>query len=123
MSGYIGITPEIVSQEVVARYLYGLRRTDKGELFLGKLDQTKGNDTITINKPGDPADNFPNFEEGQDFFEGRDVNHNLIYKNLYYEQLKWDDKNIFYYVNDEGELVARTSQAFVYDDTVSSDGL
>ena len=123
MSGYIGNTPENLVSSIGSRYLYGLRRTDNGELFVGKLDQLSTTDSLELNKPGLPQDNFNNFQEGQDFFEGRNVNHNLVYENLNYEQFKWDDKNIFYYVNDEGQLVARVSQAYTYDDTISSDGL
>jgi len=123
MSGYIGNTPESLIESLGSRYLYGLRRTDQGELFLGKLDQIAGNDSLEINKPGLPEDNFNNFQEGQDFFEGRNVQHEIVYQNLNYEQFKWDDKNIFYYVDEEGVLVARVSQAYTYDDTISSDGL
>ena len=43
-------------------------------------------DMVQINKIGDPVDNYPNFEEGQEFYEGRDYNHNLVYANLNYEQ-------------------------------------
>ncbi len=92
------------------RYFYGLRRTDAGELFLGKLDQLSLNDTIQINKEGDVVDNFTDFDEGSEFFEGRDSAHNLTYKNLNYEQFRWDDANLFYYVNEEGELVVRINQ-------------
>ena len=123
MSGYIGNTPENLISNLGSRYLYGLRRTDNGELFVGKLDQLSATDSLELNKPGLSQDNFNNFQEGQDFFEGRNINHNLVYENLNYEQFKWDDKNIFYYVNDEGQLVARVSQAYIYDDSISSDGL
>ena len=123
MSGYIGNTPENIISNLGSRYLYGLRRTDHGELFVGKLDQLSATDSLELNKPGLSQDNFNNFQEGQDFFEGRNINHNLVYENLNYEQFKWDDKNIFYYVNDEGQLVARVSQAYTYDDSISSDGL
>ena len=73
--------------------------------------------------PGAPEDNFPNFEQGQDFYEGRDVNHNLVHVNLNYEQLRWDERNISYYVNAEGELIARVNQNYTYDDNSSSNGL
>ena len=105
------------------RFFYGLRRTDDGELFIGKADQSKTNDSIMINKPGDPLNNYSDFEEGQDFFEGRDVNHNLVYENLNYEQYKWDDRNISYYVDADGELVARINQNYSYDENSSSNGL
>ena len=119
------MSPEAMMGAVPNRFFYGLRRTDNGELFVVKSDQMKtDNDHIvTINKPGDLAQNFPNFEQGQDFYEGRDVNHNLVYKNLNYEQLRWDERNISYYVNDEGELIARINHSYTYDENSSSNGL
>jgi hypothetical protein len=122
MANYIGFTPEQFFSSVQTRFFYGLRRTDEGELFVAKMDQLKKEDSIAVNNPGNPEDNYDNFEEGQDFFEGRDVNHRLVYENLRYEQYKWDNQNIYYYINDEGELVARINQEFDYIDTVSSSG-
>jgi len=124
MSGnYTGFTPDHINGAVQDRFFYGFRRTDNGELFLSKSDQLKTQDSITINNPGDPTQNYPSFEQGQDFYEGRDVNHNLVYKNLNYEQFRWDDRNILYYVNSEGELVARINQNYTYDENSSSTGL
>ena len=123
MAGYIGNTPENIYNGISSRYMYGLRRTDQGELFVGKLDQASNDGSIELNKPGLPQDNFNNFQEGQDFFEGRNVNHDLVYENLNYEQFRWDDKNIFYYVDAEGVLTARLGKAVTYDDGSSSDGL
>jgi len=120
---YVGNTPEQMMQELGYRYFYGLRRTYDGEMFVAKVDQTKTGDAITINNPGDPENNFPTFEEGQDFFEGRDVFHTLVYENLNYEQFRWDDKNIYYYINAEGELIAKINETHTYDDTVSSNGV
>lgn len=122
-ANYTGFTPDHMQNAVQDRFFYGLRRTDQGELFIGKLDQMKTSDTIMINKPGDPVQNYPSFEQGQDFYEGRDVNHNLVYENLNYEQLRWDDRNISYYVNDEGELIARINHNYTYDENSSSNGL
>lgn len=123
MANYIGFTPDQIINATTNRYFYGLRRTDNGELFAGKLDQISTHDSITINKPGDPQDNYPNYTEGQDFFEGRDVFHNLVYTNLNYEQFHWDNKNLYYYVNDEGELVVKVNEEVIYDEWSSSDGL
>jgi|SRR5210317_2616823 hypothetical protein len=120
---YSGISPDHIVGALQNRFFYGLRRTDNGELFVSKADQLKTTDSITINNPGDPTNNYTDFEEGQDFFEGRDVNHNLVYKNLNYEQFRWDNRNISYYIDDEGELVARINQNYVYDENSSSDGL
>jgi len=122
MANYIGFTPEQLYGAVENRFFYGLRRTDQGELFLGKLDQLKNDDNITVNNPGDPEQNYPSYEEGQDFLEGRDAFHNIVYENLNYEQFRWDDRNLYYYINDEGELVVRINQSFTYDESVSSSG-
>lgn len=123
MSNYIGSNPDQIYGAVENRFFYGLRRTDQGELFVAKADQTKKDASISVNKPGDPLDNFSSFQEGQDFYEGRDVNHNIVYENLSYEQFRWDNRNIYYYVNNEGELVARINQNFTYDENSSSEGL
>jgi hypothetical protein len=123
MSNYTGTTPDHINGAIPDRYFYGLRRTDDGELFVAKMDQMSTTDGVTINKPGDPTNNYPSFEEGQDFYEGRDVNHNLVYKNLNYEQMRWDGRNISYYVNSEGELIARVNHSFTYDENSSSNGL
>lgn len=122
MSNFIGMNPSSVYDAVENQFLYGFRRTDQGELFMGKIDQISKDDSITINNPGDPLNNFTNFQEGQDFFEGRDTNHELVYKNLNYEQLRWDSKNLYYYVNAEGELVVSVNKKHNYKDTDSSDG-
>jgi hypothetical protein len=122
-SNYTGFTPDLITQAVKNRFFYGLRRTDEGELFMAKADQLSPTDSISINNPGEAVDDYPNFEEGQDFYEGRNIRHNTIYKNLAYEQFKWDDRNLYYYVNDEGELVVRTNQKYVYDDNSSSEGI
>jgi hypothetical protein len=95
-------------------YLYAFRRTDDGELYLAKINQLSRVDSITINNEGDPADNFTEFETGVDFFEGRDVYHNLTYENLNYEQYRWDDRNIYYYIDSSGNLVIRTDMKYQY---------
>lgn len=122
MANYIGTTLDQIYNQIDNRYFYGLRRTDEGELFLGKVDQLSPVDSVTINNPGDPSKNYPNYDEGQSFFEGRDAFHNLIYENLNYEQYRWDNSNLYYYINEEGELVVRVNQRYIYDDSVSSDG-
>ena len=54
----------------------------QGELFFTKVDQMDNNASIQINKPGDPANNFNEFEQGIDFHEGRDQNHEIVYSKL-----------------------------------------
>lgn len=122
-ANYTGFTPDHINGAVENRFFYGLRRTDEGELFLSKADQLKIEDSITINNPGDPAQNYLSFEQGQDFYEGRDVNHDLVYENLNYEQFRWDNRNIQYYVDSQGELIVRINQNYTYDENSSSNGL
>jgi len=122
MANYIGFSADQLLNSVQDRFFYGLRRTDEGELFLGKLDQMSATDSLTINNPGISENDYPYFEEGQDFFEGRTNDHERIYSNLNYEQFKWDDRNLYYYVNDDGELVIKTNQAHRYDENSSSNG-
>lgn len=122
MGNYVGASQEQYFMQNGKRFFYGLRRTDNGELFLSKVDQLGQDDSVQINKIGDPVDNYPNFEEGQEFFEGRDYNHNLVYANLNYEQFKHDDRDIFYYINAEGELCIRVNEDHTYDDGSSSSG-
>jgi len=96
------------------RYFYGLRRTDQGDLYFVRIDQLEQSDTITINNPGPTSGNYDQFEFGTDFFEGRDVNHNLVYSNLTYEQYRWDNRSMYYYIDSNGELTAVIGQVHTY---------
>lgn len=103
-------------QETLAnnRFFYGLRRTDQGELYLVKSDLLKLEDGVQLNRPGNIDENYNNWSRGEDFFEGRDQQHRKTYPNLVYEQYKWDGRNVFYYVNSEGELVLKVNEAHTY---------
>jgi hypothetical protein len=115
MSGnFMGQSIGDLVNQTDARYFYGLRRTDEGELYFVKVDQLDGQDSVQINKPGDPAENYEDFVQGEDFFEGRNVNHERLFKNLNYEQYKWDNRSLLYYINDDGELVASINQGYTY---------
>jgi hypothetical protein len=96
------------------KYFYGLRRTDAGDLYIAKVNQLSKTDSVTINNGGTSDNNMPDFQGGVDFHEGRDVNHNLAYSNLNYEQFRWDDRNIFYYIDADGQLVARINATYTY---------
>jgi len=98
----------------VPRYLYAMRRTDDGELYVNRFDQLSNTDSITINQNGTTDGNYDQFETGVDFFEGRDVNHELVYDNLNYEQYRWDGRSLWYYINDDGELVVRINGTYSY---------
>ena len=113
MTYYIGQQPaDVLGGQ--PRYFYGLRRTDDGDLYFSRVDQLIGEDSIEINLPGDPNDNFEDFEVGVDFYEGRDAYHNIVFENLNYEQYRWDDRSIYYYIDDDGQLVARVNAVYTY---------
>lgn len=124
MSYYIGTSPTDVIGSFIKRYFYGMRRNDDGELFLIVADQLAGNqDSVTINELGISEDNFLDFEEGIDFLDGIDANHNIVYKNLRYQQIRWDDRSLVYYVEpDTGQFVQRVTETYVYPDGISGTG-
>jgi hypothetical protein len=97
------------------RYFYALRRDDEGLLFFAKVDQIHGTDTVVINNPGLAENDFTDFEYGVDFFDGRSAaDHSRPYSNLRWDQYRWDNKNIFYYLDDAGNFVARINQKYTY---------
>lgn len=103
------------------RFFYGLRKNENGSVFLQRIDQIRDKDTVSINNPGEPEGNYNDFEVGVDFFEGIDVNHNTVFENLSYQQYKWDSKPIFYYVDEDGQLVAKVNAGHTYNDNDSED--
>lgn len=96
------------------KYFYALRRTDDGELYFAKVNQLSREDSIQINNPGTSDGNLPDFEQGVDFFEGRDINHDLAFENLNYEQMRWDNRNLYYYIDDAGQLCVRIDTKYQY---------
>ena len=97
------------------RYFYALRRTDDGLLYFGKVDQIKDAEQVTVNIAGPNEDNFESFEYGVDYFEGRlESDHSRPFPNLYFDQYRWDNKNCYYYINDNGELVVRINKSYPY---------
>jgi hypothetical protein len=102
------------------RYFYGLRRVDggvdDGAVYFGRLDQLTENSAITVNTPGSSNQNFEDFEYGVDFFDGRsEMDHSRPYANLKYDQFRWDNKNCYYYIDADGELVVRINQPYSYN--------
>lgn len=118
---YVGNSPETVYSAIDTRYFYGLRRNQDGELFLYRIDQIKDTDDIEINTAGDITENFQDFEEGFNFFDGRNDDHDVVYPNLKYEQYRWDDRLIYYYIDNQGQWVLRTNKTYSYPTGVSSD--
>ncbi len=97
------------------RYFYALRRDELGNLFFAKIDQLKDVDTIVVNDPGLTENNYEEFTYGTDYFDGRlETDHSRPHTNLHWDQFRWDNKNIFYYINDNGEFVIRVNQQYNY---------
>jgi hypothetical protein len=116
---YLGTTP-IESLGNSPRYWYALRRNDDGELFFVRSDQIIDNGAYELNIPGPSEEDFEEFEIGVDFLEGLDEQHELVNDNMFYPQYKWDDRSLFYYVNDEGMFVVRINRGYAYPDGISS---
>ena len=123
MSHYIGSNPQDVLDGITKRYFYGLRRNRDGELFLIRVDQLAGGDVniATINENGSPTENFPDFEEGIDFLEGIDENHDIEYDNLRYQQIKWDGRLLTYFIDPvDGQFIQRISEDYNYPTGIST---
>jgi hypothetical protein len=118
MTYYVG--GEIVLNDILGegnpRFFYGLRRDDNGTLFFSKIDQLRDTDSvITINVPGPNSGNFEQFEYGIDFFDGRlAADHSRPYPNLSFDQYRFDGKDSYYYINDNGELIVRINKSYPY---------
>lgn len=118
---YVGTSADlVVGQLGNGRYLYALRRNNDGELFLRKIDQIVDQDGLELNLPGPPEENFVNFEEGIDYYEGIDQDHEPVFQNLFYPQYRWDSRSAYFYVNEEGQFVMRLNQTFSYPQGISS---
>ena len=117
---YLGTSPDEALGDS-PRYWYALRRNDDGELFLLRSDQLKDKDSIELNTAGIPSENFEDFEPGVDYFEGVTADHVVEYDNLNWTQYRWDNRNMLYYIGtDEGRLIQRINQGYVYPTGTSS---
>jgi len=125
MSYYIGTSPTDVLDGFIKRYFYGLRRNDDGELFLVQIDQLRGGDenVVIVNDLGVAEENYPDFEEGIDFLDGIDADHDIVYPNLRYPQIKWEGRSITYFIDDvTGEFTLRVSEGYDFPPNISSPG-
>ena len=100
-------------------YFMGIKRNDDGEITFTLVNQLSREDTLSVNAVGDIENNYEDFDIGSDFFEGRDVYHNIVYENLLYEQYRWDNRRIYYYVDSDGQLVARVNTKYNYPSGIS----
>lgn len=116
---YLGTTPSEALGDS-PRYWYGLRRNADGELFLVRSDQITDLDAYELNIPGPPEEDFDDFEAGVDYFDGLNTEHELVDANLFYPQYKWDNRSLFYYVDDQGMFTVRISRGYTYPSGISS---
>ena len=115
MSNYVGSVALVDLLGESPRFFYALRRTDDGTLYFTRIDQLTSQASININVPGSNENNFEQFEYGVDFFDGRLAeDHSRPYDNLYWDQYRGDNKNIFYYLDAQGNFVVRVNQAYTY---------
>jgi hypothetical protein len=117
---YLGTSPaDVLGND--PRYFYALRKNADGSLFFTKNDQLIENEVLEINLSGNVEENYNDFESGVDFFEGINVNHEIMFKNLKYPQYRWDNRSILYFIDEEGQLVARINRGYNYQDGLSED--
>jgi len=117
---YLGTTPRD-NLGGDSRYLVALRRNDDGELFFVIIDQIADKDSdFEINQPGAAEDNFPDFEQGIDYYEGILEDHEKEYLNMLWTQYKWSSRPLFYYVDEQGQLVQRQNRSYPYPTGISS---
>jgi len=125
MTYYVGNDPKTINDSFIKRYFYGLRRNDDGELFLVRLDQLSSGDEniVIINNEASSDENFPDFEEGIDFLDGIDSDHNIVYDNLNWPQIRWDGRFLLYYVEPEsGQFVQVINGSYDFPENISTDG-
>jgi hypothetical protein len=90
---YLGSNPADASGDAASRFFYAIK------------------------SPGLNENDFKEFEYGVDFFDGRlESDHSRPYSNLEYDQYRWGSRNVFYYINDNGEFVVRLNQEYIYPD-------
>jgi hypothetical protein len=102
-----------------------MRRNNDGELFFIRADQLQSGEanSLVINEIGDAEENFPFFEEGIDYLDGIDAEHNIVYENLRYPQIKWEGRSLLYYIDPtDGQLIVRISEGYDYPEGISADG-
>ena len=115
MTNYIGQAPGSQSK----KYFYGLSRTNDGELSFAKVDFEGGfGEQIELNDLTLRGNQEAQYEFGgfsTDYFDGRDANHALVNKSLKYEQYKFRQEDLYYFIDPtDGHLVVRINDEYSY---------
>jgi hypothetical protein len=119
MTYYVG--NEVSSSDVLGpnnlRFLYAIRRTEDGIIYFSKTDQLKDIDSVfIINDPGLAQNDYEGFTYGIDYFDGRlATDHSRPFSNLHWDQYRWDNRSMYYYINDNGEMIVVTGKTYTYD--------
>lgn len=114
MTQYIGPSPDYSSTS--NRYLYALRRDDEGTLYIARLDSKDSTDSIDLVNGILPESlsGLVDLDSGE-YFEGRSsTTKELVSETLNYEQWRWENKFISYYINADGEFVALVGEDRTY---------
>ena len=114
MSNYIGQGP--VPRES-RKYFYKLTRNSNQELILTKIDLNNSSEEVVINDPELRNTNaqhaFAGF--GTDYVViNTDENHAIIDEALGTSQYKVRNDDINYFVNEDGNLIARINARYTY---------
>jgi hypothetical protein len=115
MSNYIGQPPGSSAK----KFFYGLSRTNDGELTFSKLDFEGGFDEeviindLTLRDDQEEQYEFQGFTT--DYFDGRNAQHILVNKSLKYEQYKFREEDLYYFIDEtDGTLVVRINDEYIY---------
>jgi hypothetical protein len=116
MSRYIGPSP---GQKT---FFYGFSRTNDGELTFTKVDfladagEVVVINDLTLRDDQEAQYDFPGFDT--DFFDGRNANHELVNQSLKYEQYKFRSADLYYFIDEDGQLVVRINEEYTYPASV-----
>jgi hypothetical protein len=93
-------------------YLFALRRTEEGDLYLLKVNLNDPNDSAQLFGDDMPVEFVDYTFPGDDYFDGRNAAKTLEYSldDVKYEQWKWEDSIRSYYVDTDGNLVLVTGE-------------
>lgn len=115
MSNYVFQTDDTLFGEGQPKFFYGLRRNQEGELFLTRQNLLTTSDTIVINNPGPPDEDYVEFEYGLDYIDNINEEHEILFSNLFFSQYRWDQRSIYYYLSDDGSFIVRINQKYTYE--------